>query len=183
LELPPPCPDPLRKATPTPRPSGARADHQETAEDVSFFAVFPQSQKRTWQAASKDAKRALGTVKKVEQEYKIDTKRIYLTGLSMGGFGTWSLVAKYPERWAAIAPICGGGDPAKAATIKDIPCWCFHGGQDKVVALSKSRAMIKALKDAGGDPQYTEYPGVGHNSWDPAYATSDLYEWFLKHKK
>src|SRR5437868_484061 len=83
----------------------------------------------------------------VHKIHKTDKKRVFLTGLSMGGFGTWSLAAAHPERWAAIAPICGGGDPKMAEKIKDIPCWCFHGDADKTVSVEKSRAMIQALKD------------------------------------
>lgn len=145
-----------------------------------FIVIFPQSQKRTWKADSADAQRALDILAEVRKEYKVDPKRIYLTGLSMGGFGTWSLAAKYPDRWAAIVPICGGGDPKDAAKIKDIPCWCFHGDADKAVIVEKSREMIEVLKAAGGKPKYTEYPGVGHNSWDKAYGTKELYEWLLK---
>jgi predicted peptidase len=104
---------------------------------------------------------------------------MYLTGLSMGGFGTWSLAAQYPDRWAAIVPICGGGNPADADKIKHIPCWCFHGDADKAVKVERSREMIEALKKAGGQPRYDEYPGVGHNSWDRAYGTADLYQWLL----
>ena len=160
-----------------------------------FFAVFTQSQKRTWSANSDDGKRAVAILDEVQKNYKIDSKRIYLTGLSMGGFGTWSLAAKYPERWAAIAPICGGlffskdqnidkSDKIKkiAEKIKDIPCWCFHGGADKVVLPQRSREIIAALKDAGGQPIYDEYEGVGHNSWDRAYGTAKLYDWLLKQK-
>src|SRR5579885_1688406 len=155
-----------------------------------FITIFPQSQKRTWQAGSADADRALAILGEVQKEFRTDPKRVYLTGLSMGGFGTWSLAAKYPERWAAIAPICGGvgrgaGADAVAAVagkIKDVPCWCFHGDADPAVPVKMSRDLMKALWDAGGHPNYTEYPGVPHNSWDKAYATADLYEWLLKHK-
>ncbi len=148
-----------------------------------FITIFPQSQKRTWQAGSTDANRALAILKEVQKEYKIDSKRLYLTGLSMGGFGTWSLAQKYPKKWAAIAPVCGGGNIKAAAAIKHIPCWCFHGDKYGAVRVDLSRKMIAALKAAGGEPRYTEYPGVGHNSWDRAYGTAELYEWFLKHKK
>lgn len=151
--------------------------------DFGFITILPQSHKRTWQAGSDDANRALAMLETTQKEYKTDSKRIYLTGLSMGGYGTWSLAAKYPEKWAAIVPICGGGNPADAAKFKDIPCWNFHGDDDKAVKVEKSREMIKALKDAGGHPEYTEYPGVGHNSWDKAYATKELYPWLLKHSK
>jgi predicted peptidase len=154
-------------------------------EEKTFpaFVLMPQAQKRGWQADGEDAQRALDILKSVETDYKIDDKRLYLTGLSMGGFGTWSLAAKYPDKWAAIVPICGGGNVKDAATIKAIPCWCFHGDADKSVSVDRSRAMIKALTEAGGEPKYDEYPGVGHNSWDKAYATKELYEWLFKQQK
>jgi predicted peptidase len=145
-----------------------------------FITIFPQSQKRTWQAGSPDAERALAILAEVQKEYKVDTSRIYLTGLSMGGFGAWSLAVKYPDRWAAIAPVCGGGDPRRADKIKDIACWCFHGADDPVVPVAQSRAMIKAIEKAGGHPKYTEYPRVKHNSWDKAYGTAELYPWMLE---
>lgn len=150
-------------------------------KDFGFLAVFPQSQERTWKADSNDAKRALAILAEVQKTYKTDPNRVYLTGLSMGGYGTWSLAAAHPEKWAAIAPICGGGNPANAEKIKNIPCWCFHGDADKAVSVDKSREMIKALKAAGGNPTYTEYPGVGHNSWDAAYGTAGLYKWMMSH--
>ncbi len=148
-----------------------------------FIAVFPQSQKRTWKAGSGDADRALAILAEVQKAYKVDPQRIYLTGLSMGGYGTWSLAAAHPDRWAAIAPICGGGDPEQATKIKDVPCWCFHGDADAAVRVEKSRQMVKALWAAGGHPNYLEYPGVGHNSWDAAYGTDELYDWLLKHQR
>ena len=154
---------------------------RDKKQDFPFIVVFPQAHQKGWGAKGESAKRALAILDEVMKDYKTDKKRVYLTGLSMGGFGTWSLAAAYPERWAAIAPICGGGDPKTAAKIKDIPCWCFHGDADPTVKVERSREMIKALKDAGGSPRYDEYPGVNHNSWDKAYATAELYTWFLKH--
>lgn len=152
-------------------------------KNFPFFVIFPQCrQKSSWKADSPDAQEALAILDGIMKEYKIDPKRIYLTGLSMGGYGTWSLAAAYPDKWAAIVPICGGGDPATADKIKHIPCWCFHGDLDKAVVVGKSREMIDALKKAGGMPRYTEYPYVGHNSWDPAYVTPELYPWLLSHK-
>jgi len=147
-----------------------------------FIAVFPQSQKRTWKADSDDAQRALDIVAEVQKAYKVDAKRLYLTGLSMGGYGTWSLAVKYPERWAAIVPVCGWGDPKQAEKIKSIPCWCFHGDQDKGVKVEGAREMIAAIKKPGGAPKYTEYPGVGHDCWGKAYGTAELYEWLLMQK-
>src|SRR5437870_7644864 len=157
---------------------GRAIKKQETS--FPFLAVFPQSQKRTWQADSEDGKRAVAILDEVEKNYKVDAKRVYLTGLSMGGFGTWSFAAKYPERWAAIVPICGAGNPAQAEKIKDIPCWCFHGAADPTVKVESSQNMIAALKAAGGHPKYDEYPGVGHDSWVKAYSTPELYEWLLQ---
>jgi predicted peptidase len=151
-------------------------------QTFGFIAIFPQSQKRTWQADSDDGQRAMKILAQVQKTYKVDAKRLYLTGLSMGGFGTWSLAVRYPTKWAAIVPVCGGGDPSQAATIKHIPCWCFHGDADMAVKVDKSREMIKALKAAGGKPKYDEYPGVGHNSWDKAYGNPELYDWLLKQK-
>jgi predicted peptidase len=154
---------------------------KDKKEDFPFIAIFPQSHKRTWKAESEDGKRALAILDEVLKAYKTDSHRVYLTGLSMGGYGVWSFAAAYPDRWAAIAPVCGGGDPKSAEKIKKLPCWCFHGDADKAVPVQRSRDMIKALKAAGASPRYDEYPGVGHNSWDRAYATAELYPWFLKH--
>lgn len=154
---------------------------RDKKEDFPFIAVFPQSQKGGWKAGLAEANRALAILEEVQSDYKTDKKRVYLTGLSMGGSGTWSLAAAHPERWAAIAPICGGGDPSTAAKIKDLPIWCFIGDKDSAKLVENNRAMIKALKNAGGSPRYDEYPGVPHNSWDRAYATAELYTWFLKH--
>ncbi len=102
-------------------------------------------------------------------EFPIDTNRMYLTGLSMGGFGSWALASRQPDRFAALVPICGGGDRAWAEKLRDLPIWVAHGGADRIVPPEKSREMIDALKAAGGKPQYTEMDGVGHDSWTPAY--------------
>jgi predicted peptidase len=151
--------------------------------EFPFIVVIPQSEKRTWQANSDDGKRAIAILDEVEKEYKTDANRQILSGLSMGGFGTWSIAAAHPDRWAAIVPVCGGGNPKDAAAIKSIPCWCFHGDADNAVPVKRSRDMIEALKTAGGTPKYTEYEKVGHNSWDNAYGTDDLYKWLLEQKK
>lgn len=152
-------------------------------KEFPFIVVIPQSEKRTWQATSDDGKRALAMLDEVQKAYKTDPKRQYLTGLSMGGFGTWSIAATHPDRFAAIAPVCGGGNVKDAEKIKDLPCWCFHGDADTSVKVERSREMVDALKKAGGAPKYTEYPKVGHNSWDAAYGTDELYKWLLEQKK
>jgi predicted peptidase len=148
-----------------------------------FLTIIPQAPVRGWQNGGKSAEMALGILADVEKEYSVDPKRTSLTGLSMGGFGTWSLAFFHPGKWAAIVPICGGGDPKGAEKIKDIPCWCFHGEKDTIVKPELSRNMIEALKKAGASPKYTEYPGVGHDSWTKAYDTDELYTWLLEQKK
>ena len=148
-----------------------------------FITIIPQAQTRGWQYEGPNAKMALGMLEAVNKEYKTDAKRTYLSGLSMGGYGTWSIAAATPDKWAAIVPICGGGDPKNAAKLKDIPCWCFHGDKDTAVPVERSRDMIEALKKVGATPKYTEYPGVAHNSWDKAYDTNELYDWLLKQTK
>ena len=154
-----------------------------------FITIIPQAEHvktpvvKRWQEGAPDAARALGMLDSVMKEYKTDSKRVYLTGLSMGGFGTWSLAAAHPDRWAAIVPICGAGDPATAEKLKSLPCWAFHGDKDTAVNVKGSRIMIEAIKAAGGTPKYTEYPGVGHNSWDAAYGDKELYTWLFEQKK
>jgi predicted peptidase len=114
----------------------------------------------------------------------IDEKRIYLTGLSMGGYGSWELAMRQPGRFAAVAPVCGGGDESQAALLKDIPIWAWHGDADSAVPVERSRRMIDAVKKAGGKPRYTELPGVGHDSWTPAYTRTDgVVPWLFEQAK
>lgn len=112
-----------------------------------------------------------------------DPDRLYLTGLSMGGYGTWDLAARMPERFAAAVPICGGGDERTAARLATLPLWAFHGDADKAVPVERSRTMIAAVKAAGGMPRYTELPGVGHDSWTPAYRDPKLLDWLFSQRR
>ncbi len=116
-------------------------------------------------------------------EYPVDENRIYITGLSMGGFGTWDLIARYPDLFAAAMPICGGGDPAKAHLLTDMPIWAFHGALDNVVPPELSRDMIDAIREAGGLPGYTEYPDMDHFSWIPAYGDRFALDWMFSQSK
>jgi predicted peptidase len=113
----------------------------------------------------------------------IDLDRVYLTGLSMGGYGTWYAAAHEPTRWAAAIPVCGGGDPSRVAPLAKLPLWALHGAEDSVVVPQRSREMIAAIQTLGGKPGYTEYPGVGHDSWVPAYADDQLFRWLFAQRR
>ncbi|MEM0967958.1 MAG: prolyl oligopeptidase family serine peptidase [Verrucomicrobiota bacterium] len=116
-------------------------------------------------------------------EYHIDPQRVYLTGLSMGGYGTWACLAKHSGRFAAAAPICGGGDPDWARAIGGVPIWAFHGEADRVVPIERSREMVEAIQEVGGNARLTSYPNVGHDSYTQTYANPRLYQWFLSHRR
>ena len=119
----------------------------------------------------------------VLDEYNVDPKRIYLTGLSMGGYGTWTYGVKHIDTFAALMTICGGGRISDAETLATVPIRVFHGGSDSVVPPAKSREMVDAVRAAGGDIEYTEYPGVDHNSWDATYSDPDVIAWLLSQRK
>jgi predicted peptidase len=126
---------------------------------------------------------AVELVESIQKEYSIDPNRLYITGLSMGGYGTWDIIARHPDMFAAAVPICGGGDPSKAEKFAKMPIWVFHGGKDPVVPPARSREMVEAIKKAGGEAKYTEYPDVGHNSWVKAYQDADMMAWLFEQKK
>ncbi len=126
---------------------------------------------------------ALELVDRAVAEYPIDTSRIYVTGLSMGGFGTWDAIQRRPKLFAAAVPVCGGGDTRQAPKLKGIPLWVWHGDKDTVVKTKRSRDMVAAVKEAGGDVQYTELAGVGHGSWGAAYSSAAMWEWLFAQRK
>lgn len=119
----------------------------------------------------------------VLRKYRVDEQRIYLTGLSMGGYATWDWAQRKPERFAAILPICGGGDPAQAEKLKTLPVWAFHGAKDPTVAVAKTEEMIAAIKAAGGEPRVTIYPEATHDSWTETYANDEVFAWLLAQKR
>jgi poly(3-hydroxybutyrate) depolymerase len=126
---------------------------------------------------------ALAALDSVLEKYPVDRKRVYVTGQSIGGFGAWDALYRRPGLWAAAVPVCGGGDPDKAALYKDVPLWAWHGANDTAVPPECSRQMIAALKAAGGNPKYTELPRVGHGSWRPTYESAELHEWLFAQKR
>ena len=122
----------------------------------------------------------LNALEKLLKEYSIDTNRLYVTGLSMGGFGTWDLITRFPGRFAAAAPVCGGGDEQTiTAAVGRVPIWAFHSADDNVVKVHRSRKMVEAIRAVGGSPKYFEYSGLGHFSWGKAYAEPELLPWMF----
>lgn len=117
--------------------------------------------------------------------HRVDTSRLYLTGISMGGFGTWDTALAYPDTYAAIAPICGGAGVGfvMAERIKDLPCWIFHGDKDGAVSVDFSTRMHGALQKVGSSAKLTIYPGVGHDSWTQTYDNEEFWTWLFAQKK
>ena len=135
-------------------------------------------------AAPRSASRlAFAAVWSLRRELAIDPDRIYLVGLSMGGSGAWDFAARHPDLLAAVVPICGSGDPARAGALKRLPIWCFHGEKDPLVPVNRAREMIAALRRAGGNPRYSEYPGVGHDSYVKAFADPEFLPWLFAQRR
>lgn len=156
--------------------------------DFPFIVISPQCP--TGQVWEKEA--IISLVDQALEKYRGDSNRVYLTGLSMGGFGSWSLAAAYPDRFAAVAPICGGGNVidvllptrGKESSLKSLPVWAFHGAKDTVVKLEESERMVNAFKRAGNqNVKLTVYPEAGHDSWTESYNNEELYAWFLQHAR
>jgi len=162
----------------------------------SAVVVAPQCNREVWWADLKGDFRApkggdlsekpsamttmvFEVVDRLVKEEKVDPNRIYVTGLSMGGFGTFAAVARHPEFFAAAMPVCGGGDPKTAKVMKQVPFWVFHGAADNVVPLKASSVMVEALKQAGATVKLREYPGVGHDSWTATYRDPEVWKWLF----
>lgn len=144
-----------------------------------FIVISPQCPKgQLWQPIELTA-----LLDDVEKRYRVDKDRVYVTGLSMGGFGTWALAAHTPYRFAALAPICGGGEKFWVKKIKHVPIWVFHGAKDKGVPIERSSSLVDVLKKANADVTFTIYPDAGHDSWTESYNNPKLYEWFLQQKR
>lgn len=153
----------------------------DQGKDMPFIIISPQCPPGIWWPNS--IEKIMALIDETIETYDVDTSRIYLTGLSMGGYGTWATACTYPERFAAIAPICGGGMPFITHNLADVPVWAFHGAKDDVVPLSESQKMVDAVNEAGGNAKLTVYPDLAHDSWTKTYDNPELYEWFLEHSK
>ncbi len=147
-------------------------------DELSYVLVSPQCPGNdSWNKPTQQ-KRLIELLDHIAKTYSIDEEHICLTGLSMGGHGSWRMAADQPQRFSAVVPICGGGDPADAEKLKDLPIWVFHGDRDGAVPFQRSVDMVEAIKEAGGDKiRFTSLEHIGHNCWSAAYATPELFDW------
>ncbi|WP_417391892.1 prolyl oligopeptidase family serine peptidase [Gimesia sp.] len=148
----------------------------KNGKEFPFIVVSPQCpEDQLWQPVELTA-----LLNDIEKKYKVDKDRIYVTGLSMGGFGTWSLAAYTPYRFAALVPICGGGEKFWVKKIKHVPIWVFHGAKDTAVPLERSQTLVDVLKKEKSDVKFTVYPEAAHDSWTETYDNPEVYEWLLQ---
>jgi predicted peptidase len=160
----------------------------EEQPDFPFITISPQCPADTWW--SNHIRELMMLLAEVTAAYAVDESRLYLTGLSMGGFGAWHLGSVYAHRLAAVVPVCGGGRilwmhgfPERVCALRHTPVWAFHGQDDDVVPLSESEVMVETLQACGGNVRFTIYPDTGHDSWTETYNNPELYTWLLQHIK
>lgn len=151
----------------------------ENERNFPFIVVAPQCPLGAFWNTREDE--VLAVLDELEEHWPIDSDRVYLTGFSMGAYGVWHLAEHHPERFAAIAPVSGGGDPAHARKLKDMPTWIFHGMDDQVIRPSESEKIAEAMRGVGAEVELTLYPGMGHDCWKKVYANEGLYRWFSEH--
>ncbi len=151
--------------------------------NLPFVVVAPQCPADSWWESTQQVIALVALLDHVQASHRIDPDRVYCTGISMGGYGTWRLACEYPSRFAAVIPICGGGRPFLAKAMKSLPAWVFHGAKDPVVPLSESEKMVDALKRAGGSVEFTVYPEALHDSWTATYDNPAIYDWLLQHRR
>jgi predicted peptidase len=153
----------------------------EEGQPFPFLILSPQCPDEgawVWQLQSLSA-----LIDDVASNYNVNQDRIYVTGLSMGGFGTWALAAHTPDRFAAIIPICGGGEVTSVRRLKHLPIWAFHGAKDDIVPIERTQELVDALTQAHGKVQFTRYPELGHDSWTVTYENPEIYKWLLEQKR
>lgn len=147
--------------------------------DFPFVIVAPQvAEHMIWSTARLDA-----LLSEVVERYRVDPDRIYVTGLSMGGYGAWHLAMEFPHRFAALVPISGGATPSGMCALKHLPIWVFHGAKDDIIKLDRSEELVTRLKRCGNDVKFTIYPDAGHDAWTRTYENPELYDWMLQHRR
>jgi poly(3-hydroxybutyrate) depolymerase/flagellar basal body-associated protein FliL len=155
----------------------------EERADFPFILISPQCPKDQWWPGDVQQQVLVELLDSVLTRFNADPQRVSLTGLSMGGFGSWTMAARYPNRFAAVVPICGGGDPNDALRLKGVPFWAFHGAKDFGVPLKLSEEMVAAVQQAGGEAKLTVYPEAGHDSWTETYKNEAVYDWLLAQRR
>ncbi|PRY09878.1 dienelactone hydrolase family protein [Pontibacter ummariensis] len=151
----------------------------EGKEDFPFVVAYPQCPARAyWQVPLLNE-----WLEEVLTKVRADESRIYLTGISMGGYGTWHWAAANPDKFAAALPICGGGDPKQADKLTHLPIWAFHGVKDDIVPVEETLDMVEAVRALGGNVKQTIYPNLYHDSWTATYNDPEVYDWLLQHQK
>lgn len=150
------------------------ATYGENHADFPFIVVRPLAENGNWSVKPLDY-----AIDHVQENYRVDQNRLYLTGISRGGFATWGMAIDYPDRFAAVAPICGGGDPDLVCRIREVPVWAFHNEGDPVVPLFYSQEMVDRLLSCGGNVRFTVYPSNGHDAWTATYNNPEFYDWLL----
>ena len=151
----------------------------QTQTDFPFIVVSPQCPEGQWWTTKTEV--LINLLDDIVAQYNVDTERIYLTGLSMGGYGSWALASEYPDRFAAVVPICGGGNRIMSFFLKDMPIWAFHGAKDSVVPVEESKELVEAINARGGNAKLTIYPDANHDSWTETYNNQEVYDWLLEH--
>lgn len=164
------------------RPTEVGLPVRQRLDDFPFLVAYPLG-RGTIGFSTLAEQDVLSVLAETRRRYAVDEDRVYLTGLSMGGMGTFRLGLLHPHLWAALAPVCGRGEPKLAENGLHLPLWAFHGDRDTSVPVTGSRDMVARYRELGYPVQYSEYPGVGHNAWDRAYAGDDLYDWLLTHRR
>lgn len=158
---------------------GGPAARLERGEELPMIVVSPQCPPgESWSTQP-----LMELVDHLADEYRVDREQIYITGYSMGAFGVWDLLAQAPDRFAAAAPLCGGGNETLAKQMRGTPIWAFHGEQDEVVRLEQSQTMVDAVNAAGGEARLTVYPNTGHGICHQVFEREPLYEWLLRHRR
>jgi poly(3-hydroxybutyrate) depolymerase len=155
----------------------------QKAAQFQFIVIFPQSATGHWDENSDAAADAIAALDEVEHDYAVDRDRVFLTGLSTGGYGTWAIGAKYKEHFAGLVPMCAFSDFKDVDKLADVPVWCFHNAGDPFVLAAGDHAMCDQINARGGHAKYTEYVALGHDVWTRAYQKDELYQWMLETRR
>lgn len=161
----------------------------EFMQKFPAFVLVPRIQLTSWTLPKYDdvypepSKHIMTLLDTLMSDYSIDQNRVYVTGYSVGGYGSFSMAAEYNTTFAATVPLCGGGQTTDAAKLKDMAVWVFHGAQDKGIPVENSRKMVQAIKAVGGTPNYTEFPDLAHNIWDRVYEHPEFWRWLFAQKR